>query len=360
MNNTKRLSFLKEFTEVEAISGHEKNAAKVFKKYVSPFADEISYDNLGSIIALKKGSGKLKLMLAGHLDEVGFLVSKIENDGFIRLHPIGGWWTHVLLAQKLAVHTQSGKRIVGIVGSTAPHGMSAEQRAKVMDIKNVHLDLGLSSKKAVLDMGIRPGDMIAPVAEFMQLADPKMLAAKAFDNRIGCAVTIEVMEQLNKIKHRANVYAVGTVQEEVGLRGAKTAAFRINPDVAIAIDVTLAGDIPGAGNNAKLGDGVAISFADGSVIGAKALINELEKIAKEEKIKFTYDMLTAGGTDSGEIHKSHDGVLNCTLSIPSRYIHSHYSIIHQDDYDATIKLITAFAKRLDEKMYQRLIKERQG
>lgn len=360
MNNTKRLAMLKELTEVEAISGHEKNAAKVFKKYVKPFADDISYDNLGSIIALKKGSGKLKVMLAGHLDEVGFLVAKIENDGYLRLHPIGGWWTHVLLAQKLAVHTQSGKRYVGIVGSTAPHGMSAEQKSKVMDIKAVHLDLGVNSKEAILKLGIRPGDMVVPVAELFSLANPKMLAAKAFDNRIGCAVTIEVLEQLKNIKHRANVFAVGTVQEEVGLRGAKTSAYKIKPDLAIAIDVTLAGDIPGAGPNAKLGDGVAISFADGSVIGAKALINELESIAKEEKIKFSYDMLTAGGTDSGEIHKTHDGVLNCTLSIPSRYIHSHYSIIHQDDYDATIKLIVAFIKRLDDKLYQKLLNSNRG
>lgn len=360
MNNTKRLAMLKELTEVEAISGHEKNAAKVFKKYVKPFADDISYDNLGSIIALKKGSGKLKVMLAGHLDEVGFLVAKIENDGYLRLHPIGGWWTHVLLAQKLAVHTQSGKRYVGIVGSTAPHGMSAEQKSKVMDIKAVHLDLGVNSKEAILKLGIRPGDMVVPVAELFSLANPKMLAAKAFDNRIGCAVTIEVLEQLKNIKHKANVFAVGTVQEEVGLRGAKTSAYKIKPDLAIAIDVTLAGDIPGAGPNAKLGDGVAISFADGSVIGAKALINELESIAKEEKIKFSYDMLTAGGTDSGEIHKTHDGVLNCTLSIPSRYIHSHYSIIHQDDYDATIKLIVAFIKRLDDKLYQKLLNSNRG
>ena len=360
MNNTKRLAMLKELTEVEAISGHEKNAAKVFKKYVKPFADDISYDNLGSIIALKKGSGKLKVMLAGHLDEVGFLVAKIENDVYLRLHPIGGWWTHVLLAQKLAVHTQSGKRYVGIVGSTAPHGMSAEQKSKVIDIKAVHLDLGVNSKEAILKLGIRPGDMVVPVAELFSLANPKMLAAKAFDNRIGCAVTIEVLEQLKNIKHKANVFAVGTVQEEVGLRGAKTSAYKIKPDLAIAIDVTLAGDIPGAGPNAKLGDGVAISFADGSVIGAKALINELESIAKEEKIKFSYDMLTAGGTDSGEIHKTHDGVLNCTLSIPSRYIHSHYSIIHQDDYDATIKLIVAFIKRLDDKLYQKLLNSNRG
>jgi putative aminopeptidase FrvX len=360
MNNQKRLAMLKELTEVEAISGHERNAAKVFKKYITPFADEITHDNLGSVIALKKGSSKLKLMLAGHLDEVGFLVSKIENDGFIRLHPIGGWWTHVLLAQRLAVHTNSGKRYIGIVGSTAPHGMSTEQKSKVMDIKNVHLDLGLNSKEKVMKLGIRPGDMVVPVAEFFQLAEPKMLAAKAFDDRIGAAVVIEVLAALKNVKHKANVYSVGTVQEEVGLRGAKTSAFKINPDVAIAIDVTLAGDIPGAGNNAKLGDGVALSFADGSVIGAKELIYELEKIATEEKIKFSYDMLTAGGTDSGEIHKVHDGVLNCTLSIPSRYIHSHYSIIHQDDYEATINLIVAFIKRLDDKMLDRLMKQRQG
>lgn len=354
MENKERIKFIKEFTEVDGISGHEKNASRVFKKYVDGYYDELSYDNLGSIIAKKNGTDDLKIMIAGHIDEIGFLVSKIEPEGYLRLHPIGGWWPHVLLSQRLEVCTSEGKKFMGIVGSTAPHVLQPDQRNKVMDLKQVYVDLGIAGKEAVEKLGIRPGDPVTPVAEFMQLADPKYWAAKAFDDRLGAAVGIEVLRNLKGKSHPNAVYAVGTVQEEVGLRGARTAVYAVKPDIAFALDVTIAGDVPGMSTEAKLGKGISISFADGSVIGHKALINTLIDICKEKNIPYTFDMLAAGGTDSGAIHLFGEGVVNCTLSIPARYIHSHYGIVHETDYLAAIDLLTEFCLRCDRKMYQKL------
>ena len=349
-----RIKFIKEFCEVDGISGHEKNATRVMKKYVEEYSDEITYDTLGSLIAKKTGASDLRIMIAGHVDEIGFLVSKIEDDGYLRLHPIGGWWPHVLLSQRFNVFASDGKKYLGIVGSQAPHSLSADARTKVKEIKDLYLDIGIKSKKEVEELGIRPGNAVVPVSEFTQLANPKYWVAKAFDDRLGAAVAVEVLKNLQGSNHPNTVFAVGTVQEEVGLRGARTATYAVKPDIAFAIDVTVAGDIPGANSDAKLGKGVAISFADSSVIGHKGLIEELIQICTAENIPYTFDVLAGGGTDSGEIHKYGAGVVNCTLSIPARYIHSHNGVIHEDDYDATIRLLTAFVKKCDRALFEKL------
>ena len=324
------------------------------KKYVEPYSDSINYDTLGSLIAQKKGNGDVRIMIAGHVDEIGFLVSKIDEEGYLRLHPIGGWWPHVLLSQRFHVFTAKGKKFVGVIGSQAPHGMSADARAKVKEIKDLYLDIGVDNKKAVEDLGIRPGDAVVPISEFTQLANPKYWLAKAFDDRLGAAAAVEVLKNLQNENHPNTVFAVGTVQEEVGLRGARTSAHAVKPDIAFAIDVTLAGDVPGSNTDAKLGKGVAISFADSSVIGHKGLIDELIQICQDEKIPYTFDVLAGGGTDAGEIHKFGDGVIACTLSIPARYIHSHNGVIHEDDYNATIRLLTAFVKKCDRTLLNKL------
>lgn len=355
MERKERIKFVKEFCEVDGISGHEKNASRVMKKWVEGYCDSIDYDTLGSIIAKKEGTGDVKIMIAGHIDEIGFIVKKIEESGYIRLHPIGGWWGHVVMGQRFHVHTRSGKKYLGVVGSTAPHGMPAEARNKVRDIADLYLDIGVDNKKEAEELGIVLGDPIVPVSEFAELANPKYWLCKAFDDRIGAAVGVEVLRNLRDCEHPNVVYAVGTVQEEVGLRGARTATYKVKPDIAFALDVTVAQDVPGTpGGEAKCGKGISISYADGSVIGHYGLIQVLEEICKEKEIPFTHDILIAGGTDSGEIHKAFDGVVNCTLSIPSRYIHSNNSLIHETDYVAAIDLLTEFCKRCDRKMLDEL------
>ena len=349
MDRTETIGFLKELTEAKGISGNEKEASRVMKRYLEGYADSFDYDNLGSLIAIKKGSSDLKVMLSGHLDEVGFIVSKIEEEGYLRISPVGGWWAHVLPSQKMSVMTYEGKCYMGIVGSIPPHGMKPEVRSKVMEIKDLYIDLGVENKKEVENLGISVGDSVIPYTEFMVMNNPEYVCSKAFDDRIGAAVCVEVMRRLKGEDHPNTLYSVGSVQEEVGLRGARTATYHIKPDVAIAIDVSMSYDVPGgASGDSKLGAGVALSVMDASVIAHKGLLKMMENICKEKNIKYTFDSLVAGGTDSGEINKSFDGVVNMTLSIPCRYFHSHNSVVHLKDYEACVDLLVEFVKRIDE------------
>lgn len=351
------LDMLADLTLANGISGHEKEVARVFKRWVEDSADRIEYDQLGSIVAIKEGKENgPKLMFAGHIDEIGFLVKSIDDNGYLRLHPVGGWWPHVLLSQPVIVVARSGKQYMGVIGSQAPHGMKPEVRNKVMDMKDLFVDLGVSSKQEVLEaLEIQVGDMVVPKADFHVLANPNYLMSKAWDDRVGAAIVIDVLRNLKGIETEANIYGVGTVQEEVGLRGAKTAAQMINPDVAIALDVTIATDTPGDDQRIKMGVGATLEVMDGSYIGHKGLLYTLQDLAKELEIETQFELLAAGGTDSGEIHKVHDGVITLTVSIPARYIHSHYGIIHRKDYADTVTLLTEFAKRLDQGLLEELI-----
>ena len=355
MEKEKRLQLLKDMCEAKGISGDEKEVSRVMKEYLQNYVDEFDYDNLGSLIALKKGDDDLKVMLSGHIDEVGFIVNYIEESGFLRISPVGGWWGHVLPSQKVSIKTEEDKVYYGVIGSIPPHGMTPEVRNKVMDVKDLFVDLGVKNKQEVLDLGINIGDSVIPYSEFMVMNNPDYVCCKAFDDRVGASIIVEVMSNLKGKSHHNYVYGVGSVQEEVGLRGARTATYRIKPDVAIAIDVSKSYDIPGNDKGeSKLGHGVALSVMDGSVIANKGLLKILRNICKEKNIPFTYDSLSAGGTDSGEIHKSFDGVVNMTLSLPCRYFHSHNSIINLSDYKACVDLLTEFLLCLDKNMLEEI------
>jgi endoglucanase len=334
---------LKAVSEVHGTSGHEHLVAKKVVELAKPFSDKIDFDNLGSVIAFQQGRlPNFTVMLSAHMDEVGFIINKIEDSGFIRFSPIGGWWGHVILAQVMAITTRSGKSLIGVVGAQPPHGMSSEMKNRVLDIKDMYVDLGVSNKKMVEDLGISVGDFMTPHNEVRVMHDEKTLLGKAWDDRLGVAIVLETLKQLQSESHPATIAAAFTVQEEVGLRGAKTAAYRIKPDVAFAIDVTMSYDVPTAPKNpGKLGSGVALSLLDGSVIAHRGLFDYVENLAKKNNIRYAYDLMTVGGTDAGEIHKQFDGVVTMTLSIPCRYYHSHVSMIHYDDFLETVKLLKA-------------------
>ena len=354
------LRLLKALSEVNGVSGNEVEVAKIVKKELETIVDTIEFDNLGSIIATKKSKKNgPKVLIAGHMDEVGFLVSRVESNGMLRLHPIGGWWNHVILAEVMQVVTRSGKVYFGVVGAQPPHGMPPEMRAKVLDTKDLYVDLGVSNDKDVEKLGIRVGDQVVPYTEVRVLNDGKTLLGKAWDDRIGVAIGIEVLKRLQNEELACDVSFAGTVQEEVGLRGARTASHFVHPDIAFAIDVTMSYDLPGSPNNpTKLGAGVALSVLDGSVIAHRGLFDYVEKVAKDNNIKYTYDMLTAGGTDSGEIHKQHDGVITMTLSLACRYFHSHTSLIHYDDYEAAVSLLVNVIKGIDGNKLEELKKSK--
>ncbi|MTH52901.1 M20/M25/M40 family metallo-hydrolase [Bacillus mangrovi] len=346
------LQMLKDLTDARGIPGNEREPREVMKKHIEPFSTEVMTDGLGSLIAKKSGDETgPKIMLAGHLDEVGFMVTSIDDKGFLRFQPVGGWWGQVMLAQRVTIVTRKGD-VTGIIGSKPPHILPPEARKKPVEIKDMFIDIGASSKEEAAEFGIRPGDQIVPYFEFTVMKNEKMLLAKAWDNRIGCAIAIDVLKKLKDEQHPNIVYGVGTVQEEVGLRGAKTSAQLIQPDIAFALDVGIAGDTPGVTEKealGKMGDGPQIILYDASMVSHKGLRELVTDTADEHGIPYQYDSLAGGGTDSGAIHITANGVPALSITIATRYIHSHAAMLHRDDYENTVRLLVEVIKKLDRK-----------
>lgn len=349
-NYDETLTMLKELTDAKGIPGNEKEPRDVMKKYIKNYADEVITDGLGSLIAKKVGDENgPKIMVTGHLDEVGFMVTRIDDQGFIFFQPVGGWWNQVMLAQRVTIMTRKGD-ITGVIGSKPPHILSPEQRKKPVEIKDMFIDIGASSKEEAEEFGVGPGDSIVPYFEFTVMKNEKVLLAKAWDNRIGCAIAIEVLKQLQNEKHPNIVYGVGAVQEEIGLRGAKTAAYQINPDIGFAVDVGVAGDMPGVSDKeaaGKMGKGPQIIVYDASMVSHKGLRDFVVDTAEELNIPFQYDAMAGGGTDAGSIHVTHQGVPALAITVPTRYIHSHAAMLHRDDFENAVKLIVEVIKKLD-------------
>ncbi|MBF0706302.1 M42 family metallopeptidase [Alkalihalobacillus hwajinpoensis] len=344
------LQMLKELTDANGVPGNEREPREVMKKHIESLSDEIMYDNLGSLIAVKKGKAEgPKIMVAGHLDEIGFMVTRIDDKGFLYFQTVGGWWEQVMLAQRVNVMTRNGN-IMGVIGSKPPHILPPEQRKKSVDKKDMFIDIGASSREEAMEWGVKPGDSVVPVCEFTVMNNEKMLMAKAWDNRIGCAIAIEVLRKLKGEEHPNTVYGVGTVQEEVGLRGATTATNMIKPDIGIAVDVGIAGDTPGVSDKdaqSKMGKGPQIIMYDASMVGHKGLRDFVTDTADENNIPYQFDSIAGGGTDSGKIHLTANGVPALSITIATRYIHTHAAILHRDDFENAVNLIVEVIKKLD-------------
>ncbi|MEI2664656.1 MULTISPECIES: M42 family metallopeptidase [Rossellomorea] len=344
------LTMLKDLTDAKGVPGNEREVREVMKKYIEPFADEVTTDNLGSLIAKKVGDENgPKIMVAGHLDEVGFMITQIDSKGFLRFQTVGGWWSQVMLAQRVTIVTSQGE-VTGVIGSKPPHILPPEARKKPVDIKDMFIDIGASSREEVQEWGVKPGDMVVPHFEFTVMNNEKMLLAKAWDNRIGCAIAIDVLRNLKDASHPNVVYGVGTVQEEVGLRGARTAAAKIQPDIGFGVDVGIAGDTPGVSDkeaSSKMGEGPQIILYDASMVSHKGLRDFVTDTADEHNIPYQFDAIAGGGTDSGAIHLTANGVPALSITIATRYIHSHAAMLHRDDYENAVKLITEVIKKLD-------------
>ncbi len=346
------LELLKEITEAPGVSGYEGEVREVIRKHLEDITD-IEQDNLGSIICKKVGgSEKPKVMLAGHMDEIGFMVKYVTDKGFVKFSTLGGWWEQVMLSQRVTIKTSKGD-ILGVIGSKPPHILSADERGKVVKKKDMFIDVGAASEKeAKEDFGIRPGDPIIPVSSFEILQNGKTYLGKAWDDRIGCALFMDTIKKLTGEKHPNTVYGVGTVQEEVGLRGARTSAWAIQPDVGMALEVGIAGDVPGVSKNEsqeEMGKGPSILMYDSSMIPNLKLRDLMIDTANENDIPFQFSIMERGGTDAGAIHTTMQGVPSIVIGVPCRYIHSHVGIIHRDDYDNTVKLLVAIIKKLDAK-----------
>jgi endoglucanase len=343
------LAFLKELVEAHGAPGSEHAVAAVLERHLEGVGP-ISRDRLGSLVCEKKGTGKgPRVMLAGHLDEVGFMVKSITKEGFIKFLPLGGWWGHVVLAQRLVIRTRKGD-VLGVVGSKPPHELKEDDRKRVLEVKDMYIDVGVTSDFDVRKrLDIRPGDSIVPESAFTVMANPDMLLAKAWDNRIGCALAAETVRQLQGKRHPNTVFAVATVQEEVGLRGAQTSAFKVQPDVGIALDVGIAHDTPGTEGDEKLGGGPLVVIYDSSSIPNHNLLDLVDDTAKKLKLALQFESVERGGTDAGKIHVTGQGVPSISMGVPARYIHSHVSIIHRRDYEQTVRLLVALVQRLDQR-----------
>ncbi|MFJ7950261.1 M42 family metallopeptidase [Lysinibacillus sp. NPDC096418] len=353
------LQMFKDLTDANGIPGNERAPREVMKQYIAPYADSVETDNLGSLIAKKVGDENgPKIMVAGHLDEVGFMVTQIDDKGFIKFQTVGGWWSQVMLAQRVTITTRKGEEIIGVIGSKPPHILPAEVRNKVVDIKDMFIDIGAASKDEVMGWGVRPGDMVTPYFEFNVMKNDKYLLAKAWDNRIGCAIAIDVMKALKDEKHPNILYSVGNVQEEVGLRGAKTSTFKIQPDIGFAVDVGIAGDTPGVTpkeSNSKMGAGPQIVVYDASMVSHRGLREFVLDVAEENNIPYQFEALSGGGTDAGSIHVTANGIPALSIGIATRYIHSHAGILHRDDYENAVKLIVEVIKKLDRDAVNKII-----
>lgn len=346
--------FLKDLVEAHGVSGFESDVAVVMQRYLKGVG-EFSRDRLGSFVCEKKGDPKgPRVMLAGHLDEVGFMVKSVSKDGFVKFLPLGGWWGHVVLGQRLIIKTRKGD-VLGVVGSRPPHELRDEDRKKVLEIKDMYIDVGATvdwDVKKKLD--IRPGDPIVPDSTYTTMANPNLLLAKAWDNRMGCALAAEVAKRLVGQKHPNTLFAVATVQEEVGLRGAQTSVTKVKPDVAFALDVGIAHDTPGTEGDEKLGGGPLVTIYDATSIPNRPLLDLVVETAEKAKVPVQFESIERGGTDAGRFHMYGEGVPSISMGIAARYIHSHVSIIDRRDFDMTVKLLVALVKRLDRRTVERL------
>ncbi len=353
--NEQTLELFKQLTEFPAVSGFERELRELVKEKMSAYTSEFVQDRLGSLFGVIRGDeAGPKIMVAGHFDEVGFMVSGITDQGLVRFQTLGGWSNQVVLAQRLHIVTDQGT-ITGVVGSTPVHLLSQEERSKAVDIRNMYIDIGADDRAEAEAMGIRPGLQIVPVCEFTPMANPKKIMAKAWDNRYGVGLAIELLEALHKQPLGGTVYSGATVQEELGLRGARTATQLIQPDIFFGLDCSAANDMTGDRNAfGHIGKGALLRIYDPTMFTHRGMVEYIQDTASTNKIPVQY-YISQGGTDAGAVHLSGIGIPSSVIGICGRYIHTSSSIIHTDDYDAAKELLIKLVKGMNASTYRTLI-----
>nr|WP_319372667.1 M42 family metallopeptidase [uncultured Methanobacterium sp.] len=338
---------LEKLSNASGVSGFEDEVRNLMLEELKGHVDDLDVDNMGNLIATKNGKpdGK-KVMLAAHMDEIGLMVRYIDKEGFIKFSKLGGINDQMLLNQEVYIHS-NGEQILGVVGSKPPHRMKAAEKKKPVQYENMFIDIGASDKEDAEEM-VNIGDPITIKQKFAELKND-LVMGNAMDNRVGCAIMVEVMK---RARSDATIYGVGTVQEEVGLKGARTAAYRINPDMALALDVTISGDHPGMKEEdapAKAGKGPCIILTDASgrgIITHPQVKELLIQVAEEEEIPYQLEVSEGGTTDATAIHLTREGIPTGVISPPSRYIHTPVSVVNINDVENAVKLILAVLNRL--------------
>lgn len=338
------VELLKRLTETPGIASREAEIRRVVAAAMRPLVDEVRVDPLGNLIGVRRGKGARKVMIAAHVDEIGFLVRHVGEKGYLSLQPVGGFDPRTLFAQRVVVSCAKGGRLHGVLMPAAkPIHLLAGEQPQVPKLDEFFVDVGLDAEQAKARVSV--GDMVTldRTTEPIGRGD---LVGKAMDDRVGVFVMLEALRALRS--NEVDIYAVATVQEEVGLRGAITSAYEIAPDVGIALDGTLAMDIPGTAEAnviTRLGKGAAIKLMDGSLICDPRLVAQFRKIAEEENIPYQLEILPRGGTDAGGIQRSRGGVPSITLSIPTRYVHTVNEMVSESDVEACINLLARYLER---------------
>lgn len=339
------MDVLKVLSELPGAPGREEKVREYIESQVRDVVDEIRVDPMGNLICRKKPAqddeGAPRVMVACHMDEIAFYVRQIDDKGYIRVHNLGGFDNRNLFARRVRIQTRDGEEILGNFnpGGRPLHISTPEDRKKIPEIKEFFIDTGLSADE--VKKRVRPGDPVTFVQDFVELGE--MVSGKCLDNRVACWAGIRLLKELEE--SRVDLYVVFTVQEEIGLRGAITSSYEVNPEISIAVDTTLAVDTPGVPGEeqiTELGKGVGIKILDGYMISDASLVDEFIALAEKEEIPYQLEVLPLGGTDGGAMQRARSGSRAITLSVPTRYIHTVTETVHKIDLEATVDLLKAY------------------
>lgn len=343
------LQLLRELTEAHGAPGGEDDVRRIF---AVELGGTVHTDKTGNVHHVQKGTADgPRVMLTAHMDEVGFMVQSITRHGLLRFVTLGSWSAQTLPAQRVRVRTRAGTEIIGVIGTKPPHLLSSSERDKMPNVEELYIDVGAHNREDVQNrFQINLGDTIVPDSSFTQLFDPDFLLAKGFDNRVGLALLLQAVEELRRADHANTICAVGTVQEEIGTRGAQAAVFEINPEAAVVLEGAPADDFPSIAEDERqgvLGQGPQVRIMDPSAMMNRKFTQYVLDLAKTLKIPCQASVRRSGGTDARVIHLHAAGVPTVVLALPARYIHTHNSMINLNDYESSLTLIVELLKRLN-------------
>ncbi len=341
-----KMKILKKLSEAFGPPNNEAEVRSVLRKELDHYADSVKEDTMGNVFFIKNGSqSKPTVMLAAHMDEVSFMVTYIDEKGFIRFHTLGGITAHVMPGQRILLRGKKGD-VPAIIGTKPPHIMTQEERNKLVPIDDLFMDVGAENEEGVKQKGIDIGTVGVFDVKFIDLGNGYFMG-KSFDDRAGCAVMSNVFQELSDTHY--NIVAVGTVQEEVGLRGARVAAWQVDPQYGLALEGTFAADVPGSKphqTSAKLRSGPVITIADRTTLTHPKVLSTLVEVAEKNQIPFQFKKIPSGGTDAGAIHLTKAGIPSGTVAVPCRYIHGPASVLFEEDFENTINLVKAFVAEI--------------
>lgn len=331
-------------------SGFEEEVCTTLQPLIAPYVDEMRVDTLGNLIATRRGTGDTTLLLDAHMDEIGFIISYVEESGFLRFTQTSGWDVRIVPAHAVTIRSDHGTTVKGYIGMPPPHILRPEDRDKPYAFEDLFIDIGVDSAEAVAALGVRIGSPAVIAYPFEQLNE-NVVMARAIDDRAGCAVIVKALEALAGQELEATIVACFSVQEEVGLRGATTAAYQIEPDLALVIESTVAADVPGIPPQrrpTRFGGGPAVIVMDNTMITQGDTVRAITELADEHLIPWQFRVPYGGGTNAGAIHRSRGGVRTGVVSLPVRYFHSPYALLRLDDFGHTVRLVTEFARHAGE------------